>query len=84
MNFIYFRYLLKYLRFYINYYLKYKLYKNIILINRLKILFHTIIINFIIIFLVVINEYNYFFIVTDKFFKRVLIFSNRITYDAIK
>ena len=92
INFIYFKYLSKHLRIYINYYFEYKLnqikrhkfYKNIILINKPGILFHIIIINFIIIFSIIVDGCDCFFIITNKFSKRTLIFFNKIIYNITK
>ena len=91
-NFIYFKYLSKYLCIYIDYYFeykfnqikRYKFYKNINFINKSSISFYIIIINFVIIFLIIINDCDYFFTRTNKFSKRTLIFSDKIIYNVVK
>ena len=89
---IYIRHLVKYLRTYINYYLecelnqikRYKPYKSIISINRSKVSFHIIAINFVVALSIIIDEYNCLLIVTNKFFKRALIVLEETTYIAAK
>ena len=53
-------------------------------INKLEILFHIIIINFVIALSITANNYNYLLTVIDKFSKRVLTIPEKITYDAAK
>ena len=55
-----------------------------IFINKLGISFHIITINFIIALLVIIDDFNYLLIIIDKFFKKVLLISRKITYFVIK
>ena len=43
-----------------------------IFVNKPKIIFYIIIINFIISLFITIKEFNYLFTIIDKFFKRVL------------
>ena len=96
------RHLIKHLRTYINHYSKcelnqikrYKSYENIIFIEKSKISFYIIIMNFIITLLIIINEYDYlliiineydyFLIITNKFFKRVLIILEKTIYIVAK
>ena len=92
VNFIYFKYLSKHLRIYIDYCSKcefnqikrYKFYENMIFIDKSKISFYIIIINFIMIFSVIVNDCDYFFIVINKFLKRALIFLDKIIYNIAK
>ena len=92
MNFIYIRYLSKHFQAYINYYSKcefnqikrYKSYENMILINKSKISFHIIIMNFIIALSLITNDFDNLFIIINKFFKRVLLTFEKIIYIAAK
>ena len=92
MNFIYMRHLSKHLRIYINYYSKcefnqikrYKSYKNMIFIDKSKILFHIIIMNFIIAFPLIINDFDNLFTITNKFFKKVLLTFKKIINIVVK
>lgn len=80
------------MRTYIDYYLEYKLnqikryksYESIISINRPEISFHTIAMNFVVALSMITNDYNFLLIVTNKFFKRVLILSSLTTYSVEK
>ena len=89
---MYIRHLFKNLRIYIKHYLKcelnqikrYKSYKNIIFINRFEISFHIIVINFIVILFIIIDDLNYLFTIINKFFKRVLFILEKIIYFVIE
>ena len=92
ITFIYIRRLFKNLRTYINHYSeyefnqikRYKFYENMIFIDKSRIFFYIIIINFIITFLVTVNKCDYLFIVINKFSKRVLIIPDRIIYNIVE
>lgn len=89
-SFIYLRHLSKHLRIYIDYCSKcelnqikrHKPYESIILIDRPRISFHIVTMDFIVALWVTAEDYDVLFIVIDKFFKRNLIISGKTTYDA--
>ena len=86
------RYLSKHLRAYINHYSKcelnqikrHKSYDNIILINKPKIPFHIIAINFIMTFPIIKKDFDNLFTIIDKFSKRILLILGRVTYNVNK
>ena len=90
MSFIYMRHLSKHFQIYINHCSKcelnqikrYKSYKNIILIDKSKIPFHIIIINFIIALSLITNDFDNLFMIINKFFKRILLTFEKIIYIA--
>ena len=92
VNFIYMRHLSKHLRAYINHYPKcdlnqikrYKSYESMILINKLRISFHIIIMNFIMAFSITKKGFDYLFTIIDKFSKRILLISKRVIYNVDK
>ena len=55
-----------------------------IFINKSRILFYVIIINFIIAFLIIKRDFNNLFIMIDKFLKRILFIFERVIYNANK
>ena len=86
------RHLSKHLRAYINYYSKcelnqikrHKLYDNIIFINKSRIPFYTIVINFIITLFIIKKDFDNLFIIIDKFLKRILLILGRVIYNIDK
>ena len=92
VNFIYMRHLLKHLRAYINYCSKcelnqikrYKFYDNMIFINRSRILFYIIVMNFIMALLMIKKDFDNLFIMIDKFSKRILFIFEKIIYNVDK
>ena len=86
------RHLSKHLRIYINHYSKcelnqikrYKPYESMIFINKSKISFHIIIMNFIIAFSLIINDFDNLFTIINKFFKRVLLIFKKTIYIIAK
>ena len=55
-----------------------------ILINKFEISFYIIVINFIIILFVIIDDLNYLFIIINKFFKRILFMLKKIIHFVAK
>ena len=92
INFIYMRHLSKHLRIYIDYYSKcelnqikhHKFYENIIFINKSRISFHIIVINFIITLFITKKDFDNLFIMINKFLKRILLIFERVIYNIDK
>ena len=86
------RHLLKHLRIYINHYSKcelnqikrYKSYDNIIFIDKSRIPFYIIIINFIITLFMIKEGFDNLFIIIDNFLKRILLIFERVIYNIDK
>ena len=86
------RHLSKHLRAYINHCSKcefnqikrHKSYDNMIFIDRSKISFHIIVMNFIMTFPMTKKGFNCLFTIIDKFSKRILLISERVIYNIDK
>lgn len=86
---MYIQHLTKHFRVYINHCLictinqtkRHKSYNLLVLINRLNVSFHTIIMNFVVVFL---ENLNSLLNITDKFLKRILFISNQPIYNVVK
>ena len=86
------RHLSKHLRAYINYCSKcelnqikrYKFYDNIISIDKSRISFHIIIMNFIITLFMIKEDFNNLFIIINKFLNRILFIFERVIYNVDK
>lgn len=63
---------------------RYKPYENMIFIDKFEISFHIIIMNFIVILFITIDDLNCLFMIIDKFFKKVLLILEKIIYFVIK
>ena len=68
----------------LNYFKRYKFYENIMFINKSKISFHIIIMNFIITLFMTKKDFNNLFIIIDKFSNRILFIFGRVIYNVGK